>query len=101
MELSREYEMINKTSTGEIVIADMGRKGNVRVSVISESNPSASNRSTLLHFANLEELLSSYVFDYEWFKSTDYMVDYKEMNLRFYTEKSAYGKGSENRRCAK
>ena len=97
MELSRNYQMVNKSTAGEIVIADLGRKGNITVFVLTAENQTK-NAATLRKFETIEELLTSFSFETEWFKNSELIDGYEFINTCYYSEKSRYGVGSENRK---
>ena len=96
MKLSREYQLINKAITGEIIILDLGRKGNVRAFVLTSDNKIC-NASTIKKFESFEEIATKYEFEYEWFKNNDYPNEYDFINKCYFTEKSSCGVGSDNR----
>lgn len=100
IEISRNYEMINKTTTGEIITIDLNRKNEIRVFVLTPENPEQ-NASAMKKFESIEELLNSFSFEYEWFKNSDYCQNYEFTNLCYFTEKSRYGEGADNRKKSK
>ena len=97
-EISRSHEMINKTVNGEIIIVDLGRKENVRLWVLTKENPKKA--ACTLKFASIEDI-QSYECEYDWFKNSDYASEYEFLDLCYFTEKSRYGKGSDNRKNSK
>ena len=99
-ELSKEYQLISKTKTGEIILAGLGFRGTPVAWELTEEN-SKKHASTMRKFATLEDIEAKYELSFEWFKNSEILDGYDFINTCYFTEQSKYGKGSKNRETSK
>ena len=98
-ELSREYQLISKTKTGEILIAGLGFRGTPVVWELTEEN-TKKNASTLRKFETLKDIEAKYELSFEWFKNSEILDGYEFLNTCYFTENSKYGNGKKNRKTS-